>query len=98
MLAAPASQKLYPYHDSPSRLCTYAVWLPEVKRDQGGRALLHAFSRDVAVSGQRQLRVTAAHCGLRGKLTPRRAGSRSLLTGRRVRRQPAREVSTTRSG
>jgi hypothetical protein len=26
MLAAPASQKLYPYHDSPSRLCTYAVY------------------------------------------------------------------------
>jgi hypothetical protein len=26
MLAAPASQKLYPYHDSPSRLCTYAAY------------------------------------------------------------------------
>jgi hypothetical protein len=26
MLAAPASQKLYPYHDSPSRLCIYAAY------------------------------------------------------------------------
>ena len=26
MLAAPASQKLYPYHDSPSLLCIYAAY------------------------------------------------------------------------
>jgi hypothetical protein len=26
MPAAPASQKLYPYHDSPSLLCIYAAY------------------------------------------------------------------------
>jgi hypothetical protein len=26
MLAAPASQKLYPYHDCPSLLCIYAAY------------------------------------------------------------------------
>jgi hypothetical protein len=49
MLAAPASQKLYPYHDSPSLLCIYAAYgspgSRRITNTRTGRAVLPVSAR-----------------------------------------------------